>query len=62
MGFIKTRVYPKDITINIGKGEPIPEHPYSGQKWKEVRSRSSASYTYAGRCSTAQPQQCPTAT
>lgn len=37
MGKIKKRIYPRDITINIGKGEPIPEHPYPGQTWKEVR-------------------------
>jgi len=37
MGMIKKRIYPKDITINIGEGEPIPEHPYPGQSWKEVR-------------------------
>ncbi|KAK9844953.1 hypothetical protein WJX74_009017 [Apatococcus lobatus] len=37
MGKLKKRVYPRDITINIGKGEPIPEHPFPGQKWKEVR-------------------------
>jgi DNA topoisomerase-1 len=37
MGKIKKRVYPRDITINIGRGEPVPEHPYPGQKWKEVR-------------------------
>lgn len=36
MGMIKRRVYPSDITINIGKGEPIPKHPYKGMKWKEV--------------------------
>lgn len=37
MGKIKRRVYPRDITINIGEGEPIPEHPYPGQTWKEVK-------------------------
>ena len=37
MGMLKKRIYPKDITINIGKGEPIPEHPYPGQQWKEIR-------------------------
>ena len=37
MGMLKKRIYPKDITINIGKGEPIPEHPYPGQAWKEIR-------------------------
>jgi len=37
MGRIKKRVYPRDITINIGRGEPVPEHPFPGQAWKEVR-------------------------
>eukprot|EP00775_Hariotina_reticulata_P011328 gene11328-11478_t len=37
MGKIKQRVYPRDITINIGKDASVPEHPYPGQKWKEVR-------------------------
>lgn len=37
MGKIKSRVYPRDITINIGPGAKIPEHPYEGQRWKEVR-------------------------
>lgn len=37
MGKLKKRVYPYDITINIGKGEPIPEHPFPGMKWKEIR-------------------------
>ena len=36
MGMLKRRIYPQDITINIGEGEEIPEHPYPGQKWKEV--------------------------
>ena len=36
MGMIKSRVYPSEITINIGKGEPIPKHPYKGMSWKEV--------------------------
>lgn len=36
MGMLKRRIYPRDITINIGEGEEIPEHPYPGQKWKEV--------------------------
>ena len=38
MGMLKRRIYPRDITINIGEGEDIPEHPYPGQKWKEVPS------------------------
>lgn len=37
MGKLKKRVYPGDITINIGKGEAIPEHPFPGQKWREIR-------------------------
>jgi DNA topoisomerase I len=37
MGRIKRRIYPKDIVINIGKGVPIPEHPYPDQHWKMVR-------------------------
>ncbi|CAL5221032.1 g3151 [Coccomyxa viridis] len=37
MGKLKARIYPRDITINIGKGVPVPEHPYPGQDWKEVR-------------------------
>ena len=39
MGKIKRRVYPRDITINIGAGEPVPTHPFPGQTWKEVRCR-----------------------
>lgn len=30
MGKIKKRIYPRDVTINIGEGTPIPEHPYPG--------------------------------
>ncbi|XP_057540485.1 DNA topoisomerase 1 alpha-like [Amaranthus tricolor] len=37
MGKLKKRIYPKDITINIGKDAPIPECPMPGQKWKEIR-------------------------
>ena len=37
MGCLKRRIYPRDITINIGPGEPVPAHPYPGQAWKEVR-------------------------
>lgn len=37
MGALKRRVYPRDVTINIGRGEPVPDHPYPGQRWKEVR-------------------------
>ncbi|KAF3792425.1 DNA topoisomerase 1 [Nymphaea thermarum] len=37
MGKLKRRIMPKDITINIGKGAPIPECPIPGQSWKEVK-------------------------
>ncbi|XP_021849643.1 DNA topoisomerase 1 alpha isoform X1 [Spinacia oleracea] len=37
MGKLKKRIYPRDITINIGKDAPIPECPIPGQSWKEVR-------------------------
>ncbi|KVH96852.1 DNA breaking-rejoining enzyme, catalytic core [Cynara cardunculus var. scolymus] len=37
MGKLKKRIRPSDITINIGKGSPIPECPIPGQSWKEVR-------------------------
>ena len=33
MGKIKKRIYPRDITINIGKGAPVPKHPYPGE-WR----------------------------
>jgi len=40
MGKYKRRIYPRDVTINVGKGVQVevPE-PYrsQGQKWKEVR-------------------------
>lgn len=32
MGKLKARIYPRDITINIGKNVPIPEHPYKDQE------------------------------
>ncbi|GMH08897.1 hypothetical protein Nepgr_010737 [Nepenthes gracilis] len=37
MGKLKKRIYPSDITINIGKDAPIPECPIPDQRWKEVR-------------------------
>eukprot|EP00877_Chromochloris_zofingiensis_P012806 jgi/Chrzof1/777/Cz01g28140.t1 len=36
-GKVKKRIYPRDIIINIGKDAPVPEHPYPGQQWREVR-------------------------
>ncbi|XAR67406.1 DNA topoisomerase [Bertholletia excelsa] len=37
MGKLKKRIQPSDITINIGKGAPIPECPIPGESWKEIR-------------------------
>ncbi|CAI9279853.1 unnamed protein product [Lactuca saligna] len=37
MGKLKSRIRPSDITINIGKGAPIPECPIPGESWKEIR-------------------------
>ncbi|GMN48569.1 hypothetical protein TIFTF001_017730 [Ficus carica] len=36
-GKLKRRIRPSDVTINIGKGAPIPECPIPGERWKEVR-------------------------
>ncbi|EPY28663.1 DNA topoisomerase I [Strigomonas culicis] len=35
MGELKDRVYPEDVTVNIGEGTPIPACP-PGHRWKEV--------------------------
>ncbi|GAB4858462.1 hypothetical protein Ancab_009936 [Ancistrocladus abbreviatus] len=37
MGKLKRRIHPSEITVNIGKGAPIPECPIPGERWKEVR-------------------------
>ncbi|CAH8332883.1 unnamed protein product [Eruca vesicaria subsp. sativa] len=37
MGKLKKRIRPSDITMNIGKGVPIPECPIPGEKWKDVK-------------------------
>ncbi|XP_062191162.1 DNA topoisomerase 1 beta-like [Phragmites australis] len=37
MGKLKRRIQPSDITINIGKGVPVPECPIPGESWKEVK-------------------------
>lgn len=39
LGMVKKRILPEDITINIGKGETIPELPdflKDGHKWNEI--------------------------
>lgn len=33
MGKLKRRIRPNDITINIGKGAPIPECPIPGERF-----------------------------
>ncbi|OJJ47867.1 hypothetical protein ASPZODRAFT_131462 [Penicilliopsis zonata CBS 506.65] len=35
-GRVKTRVQPEQVTINIGKGAPVPPPP-EGHRWKEVK-------------------------
>ncbi|KAJ0791526.1 putative DNA topoisomerase [Helianthus annuus] len=37
MGKLKKRIFPSDITINIGRDAPIPECPIPGDSWKEIR-------------------------
>ncbi|KAH7660304.1 DNA topoisomerase I protein [Dioscorea alata] len=37
MGKLKKRIRPRDITINIGKGAPVPECPIPGERWKEIK-------------------------
>lgn len=37
MGKLKCRIYPRDITINIGKGVTLPTHPYPDQKYAASR-------------------------
>jgi len=37
MGKLKRRIQPSDITINIGKGAPVPECPIPGESWKEIK-------------------------
>jgi len=36
MGCLKRRVYPRDVTLNLSEGAPVPPPPYPGQTWKEV--------------------------
>ena len=33
MGKLKKRIHPSDITMNIGKGVPVPECPIPGEKY-----------------------------
>lgn len=36
MGKVKARIYPEDVTINIGKKDPVPECPLPGHKWGKI--------------------------
>lgn len=36
MGKVKARIYPEDVTINIGKDAPIPEVPIPGHSWGKI--------------------------
>jgi hypothetical protein len=33
MGKLKRRIQPSDITINIGRGAPVPECPIPGERY-----------------------------
>eukprot|EP00210_Caulerpa_lentillifera_P008213 g7841.t1 len=44
MGKIKKRIYPRDVTINLSKGAPIPEHPYPGQDWRAITHDSTVTW------------------
>ncbi|KAF9597413.1 hypothetical protein IFM89_018608 [Coptis chinensis] len=37
IGKLKKRIRPRDITINIGKGAPVPECSIPSERWKEVK-------------------------
>lgn len=36
MGKVKARIYPEDVTINIGADAPVPEVPIPGRRWGKV--------------------------
>ncbi|PKS06371.1 hypothetical protein jhhlp_007119 [Lomentospora prolificans] len=42
-GKVKRRVYPEQITINIGKGAKVPDPP-AGHKWKAVQHDNKATW------------------
>lgn len=46
IGTVKTRIVPKDVTINIGKGVPVPELPsfYSDKKYGKVIHNQNAEW------------------
>lgn len=36
-GFMKGRILPEDITINIAKNAPVPRCDIPGHSWKDVK-------------------------
>ena len=38
LGSIKKRIYPEDVTINIGENNKVPKvgHPYTGKSWNNI--------------------------
>lgn len=36
MGCLKRRVYPRDVTLNLSEGAPVPTPNVPGESWKEV--------------------------
>eukprot|EP00494_Astrolonche_serrata_P024841 UN25101 len=43
-GMIKKRLWPEDITLNIGRGQPIPKCPIEGHRWKGVVHDNTVTY------------------
>jgi len=43
-GKLKARIYPSDVTINIGEDEKVPPSPIPGHDWKEVVHNNSVTW------------------
>ncbi len=46
-GMWKRRLYPEDVTLNIGKGVPVPPSPVPGHKWKKIEHNDSVTWLAA---------------
>lgn len=46
-GMWKRRLYPEDVTLNIGKDAPVPPSPVPGHKWKGVEHNDSVTWLAA---------------
>uniref|UniRef100_A0A7S2JNM3 DNA topoisomerase I n=1 Tax=Cyanoptyche gloeocystis TaxID=77922 RepID=A0A7S2JNM3_9EUKA len=44
MGKVKTRIYPEDVTINIGEDAPVPPCPIPGHRWGKVVHDNTATW------------------